>query len=503
MSAVAARAHLPLRRLSGSPWAVAILVVGVTGIALRVWVYRSVLGTPDGDEGLSGLVARHILDGQFPAFIWGLKYGGIQELIPTAGIFWVFGSSWLALRVVPMVLNAVTGVVIWRVGRRVTGERAARFAGLLFWVWPGEVVYILTHQYGYYASDAFYCALILLVGLRVVEEPSTVRAGVFGVVFGLAWWGTSHVVPALLPTVVWVIWKRPEVLRKLWIALPLAVLGASPWILWNIHHGWISLNTTYGISSTYAHRVRIFLSPLLPMVMGLRQWGTQAAVIPSPLILLVLAVLAGLFVCGAARTWRSRTTSILYTVALGFPFVWAISQWTIESSDPRYMVVFTPLLVLLLAQLAATPARGAVMLALGTLLSVVFLHDFMVGWPGPTKPPPNPPRDFRPLIRELDDLGVHYIISTHWIAYRLAFETNERIIGVKNNWQGMHWDGTQAQPTLDTFIRYWPWERAVRAHRHAFVFYRQNIPPVAAFLRHQGYKQYPVGNLVVYWLPPA
>ena len=48
-------------------------------------------------------------------------------------------------------------------------------------------------------------------------------------------------------------------------------------------------------------------------------------------------------------------------------------------------------------------------------------------------------------------LDVHYVYSSHWVAYRLAFEANERIIGVKSNWGGLSWDGTQAQLTPATY----------------------------------------------------
>jgi hypothetical protein len=493
--ALAAKTHA-LRRVAVSPWALALCATGVAGIALRVWAYRSILGIPDADEGVVGLVARHILKGQFPAFIWGLHYGGIQELIPTAGIFWIFGSSWLALRVMPMVLAAATAFLIWRIGRRTIGEPAAAVAGALFWIWPPYDIVQLVHQHGYYGSDVFYCALLILLALRVVEEPSTVRAGVFGLALGLGWWQTSHLVPAAVPIVAWTIWRQPQVLRRLHVAVPLAVLGALPWILWNTKHGWASLDVSYGAHSTYWHRVRIFVSPLLPMIIGLREYGTQTPVIPHPLVYLVLAVLAGLFVYGAIRSRRSNF-SLVYVVAIVFPFIWAISEWTIESSDPRYLVGFTPVVTLLFAQLATSRIRGGALLALGAIVTVVVLHHHVVTYP----PQTDPPRDFRPLITTLDGLGVHYVYSSHWVAYRLAFETKERIIGVKNDWGGVSWDGTQAQPKLGFYIRYPPYERAVRAGRHAFVFYRDQLPAIAAQLRRYGYRSYDVGTLVVYWLP--
>src|SRR5262249_57699255 len=82
------------------------------------------------------------------------------------------------------------------------------------------------------------------------------------------------------------------------------------------------------------------------------------------------------------------------------------------------------------------------------------------------------PNDFRPLINTLDRLGVRYVYSTHWVAYRLAFETDERIIGVKNDFTGVSFSHGQAQPALNPFfIRYPPYERAVRRHPHAFVLH--------------------------------
>jgi hypothetical protein len=128
----------------------------------------------------------------------------------------------------------------------------------------------------------------------------------------------------------------------------------------------------------------------------------------------------------------------------------------------------------------------------------VVLHRAIALSAGPIK---DPPRSFKPLIAKLDTLGVHYVYSTHWVVYKLAFETRERIIGAKNEWGPVHWNGKQAMVTPDAYIRYPPWERATRDHIHAFVFYRDQPPPVIPALKKFGYHAYDVGSLVVYWLP--
>lgn len=498
MVAVPARAQLRgVGRVAVSRLGVVVAAAVVAGVALRVWVY----GGPNSDEALSGLIARHVLHGEFYTFFWAMAYGGTQEPIVTAPIFWVFGSSWIALRIVPMILSALAALVIWRVGRRTIGEPAATVAGALFWVWPAYNLIQLTHQQGFYGSDVFYCALLMLLSLRVLERPDAVRVGTFGLVFGLAFWETSQIVPIAVPVIVWTLWKQPRAFRFLPLAAPLAALGALPWIIWNLRHDWGSLDTSYPVHTTYIHRIRTFLSPLMPMTIGFRQPWTQQRFLPAAVTLALYAILAAGFVYGAWKTRRTNT-SILYVVMAVFPFLYAISEWTVESSDPRYLVVLTPVLALLAAQVATTYWRGVALLALGCFVSFVVLHKVIEN--AEALPQPQPPPSFKPLIAELDRLGVHRVYSSYWVAYRLAFESNERIIAVKNDFTAVSWDGHQAQPKLGAFIRYPPYERKVREGRHAFVFYRVGLSavPIVPKLREWGYRAYPVGNLVVYWLPP-
>jgi len=194
---------------------------------------------------------------------------------------------------------------------------------------------------------------------------------------------------------------------------------------------------------------------------------------------------------------------MLYVVAIVFPFLYAISAWTVESSDPRYLIVLTPVLALLLAQLAIRPVVGVALVLGAGAISATALHNFYRGAQAQAAAATGAPADFKPLIRTLDRLGVHYVYSTHWVAYRLAFETNERIIAVKNDMTGVTFAHGQAQPSLSFFIRYPPYERKVRAGRHAFVFYRDSVAsiPIVKPLEHYGYRPHTVGGLVVYTLP--
>src|SRR5204863_712000 len=134
-------------------------------------------------------------------------------------IFAVFGSSVAALRVVPLVLDVVAVLLVWRVGRRTIGERQAVIAAVVCWIWPPETMLLAIKEIGFYASNTFYCALLLLLVLRAYERPDAKRVGALGLVLGLAVWETTQIVPLAVPAVLWLVWRRPRVLRQAWIAV--------------------------------------------------------------------------------------------------------------------------------------------------------------------------------------------------------------------------------------------------------------------------------------------
>ena len=106
-----------------------VAVAAVAGLVLRVWILAGPLGALDSDEAISGLIARHMLDGEVSALYWLGNYGGTLESAVAAAVFAVFGSSVLALKLTTLALYAVAGVLTWRVGLRTVGPRAAQVGG--------------------------------------------------------------------------------------------------------------------------------------------------------------------------------------------------------------------------------------------------------------------------------------------------------------------------------------------------------------------------------------
>jgi hypothetical protein len=476
------------------------------GIALRVWLYRSALGIPNSDEAVVGLMARHMIDGQFATFFWGQAYGGSQEALLAVPGFVIAGSGWLALRAIPLVLFLATLVLVWRIGLRTIGPRAASVAVALYWIWPSFVIYVLTHELGFYGSDVFYCALVLLLALRLAEQPDRARAGLLGLVAGLAFWQTSQIVPIIVAVVAWIVWTERGALRRLWIALIGAAIGASPWLAWNLTHGWASLSLPSGAETSYEHRLRVFFSPVLPMMLGLRTPVSQKPLLPSAaLVDAIYVALLALFLVGAYRA-RHRPASLLYVVAAVYPFVYGLASQTFDSSDPRYVVVLTPVLSLLAAQLMTGQIRALVILAGIAVVSLVTLQrlERLPTRALTSAALPTAPRNLEPLVSTLDGLHLDRVYAPYLLAYVLDFDTKERIVAVEAKFDDVEFVGGQAVLPHHPSVRQPAYLREVAAApRRGIVLFRTDIGtvPIIGALERHGFRRTAVGPFVVFSPP--
>jgi hypothetical protein len=254
--------------------------------------------------------------------------------------------------------------------------------------------------------------------------------------------------------------------------------------------------------TTYFHRLRLFFSPLLPMMLGLRSPLSQELLLPHWLTHLAYGTLLALFVVGAVRA-RKQDTALLYVVAALFPLVYAVNGMTSATSEPRYLLIVAPVFVLLVAQFARAYPRALAMVAVAFAVSFVSLDrmaNVHIAQPG--QPPPAP-RDFRPLIAVLDRLGVDRVYADYWIAYRLDFETKERIIAANNRLKEASFSDGQVVPTPD-FWRYPPYAREVMRGSPGFVFLREATASnsIVPLLRRYDYRRYAVGRFVVF-APPS
>ena len=427
----------------------------VTAAALRVWTLSSPIGGFDADEAVWGLMTRRALDGELTAFFWGQAYGGTHEVLLSAPVFAVADSSVATARVVPLALFAAASVLVWRVGRRTIGEPAATAAAVFFAIWPPYLVWKSTRAHGFYGSMVVLSLLVLLLTLRLGDRPSRRDAAALGLCLGLGWWAGPATAVVALPALLWLAVRLRAEALQLWPALPAALVGALPWLIWNLSHGFGSLDAAFGSGGSYVDHLRTFFLATFPTMLGLRTPFTLEWVTPE---LLARTISVAAFLLLVSMLLRDPARRLLGAVALTYPVLQSLSSFAGLNEEPRYLVLLAPVLALAIADVAARTVPLAALTAVVLVaLSVNGIRELNL-----QQPPVPPvggvrvPTDLGPALRALDRAGARRVRAHYAIAYRITFESRERIIAGST--------GQTRRPVYELL--------ASRADRPAFVFVR-------------------------------
>ncbi len=484
----------------------ALAVAGAAvGIGLRVWILLSHQGALDSDEAVVGLMARGILHGRFPVFFPGQGYGGSQEAFLSAPLVAAFGLHVWTIRVATIALWAASAVLVWRIGLRVLDERRAVLAAVLFWLWPTYFDWKSTRAHGFYGSELFLGLAVLLLVLRLHERRSRRDLVLLGIALGLGLWSSPQVAIVALPALGWLVWERRPLVRDWWIVLACGIVGALPWLIGNVHHGWYSLHPGRN-EGTWLNHVHNLVVSTLPEALGLRlawsyEWLGGVAV-----GLVIYGLLAGGFLW---LLWRRPPRLVpLLLIMLVFPIFYFVSPYTWLESEPRYLALVMPVLALLIASALTTARRAAAVLAVAVALSVGGMvelernHVIEFRTEGVAVP-----ANIQPVLETLRAHDLHYAFASYWIAWRITFESSLRIVGGRASYGVPFIHNGRVDPGEKPHDRgFWPsYYARVAAHRqaaHVFVLGGDVEPKVRPFLRRAGYTRVVSGRFAI-WIPPG
>jgi hypothetical protein len=117
------------------------------------------------------------------------------------------------------------------------------------------------------------------------------------------------------------------------------------------------------------------------------------------------------------------------------------------------------------------------------------------------------PADFKPLIAELDRLGVDRVYADYWVAYRLDFETDERIIAAESPQERYARAGKRVVVLDNDHVRHPPYVREVtQSPRPAHVVLtasRDSANLDERLLQAAGYRRTTVGRFTIWYLPAS
>jgi hypothetical protein len=338
------------------------------GIAVRAWMISGPMGTPDMDAATVAAQANAFLDGHLGVFFLNQAYGGTLEVGVVAAAFGIGGPNVAMLTLVPMVLHAAAALLCWRVARRVTADRLARFLVPCFvWTFPAGMVLTSIKERGFYGATVVLAALSMLLALRIAQEGA-MRIDVvgLGLVAGLGWWTTPLLAPVAFASGVWVLARSDRARRQIPALAGAAMLGAAPWLVWNFMNGWASLGggRMPGLgwsdgASSWLHSLGLLSGTATP-------WDAQRNLIPWWLAAIVVGAVVVVAWLRTRREVGWLIPGIVLVTGLTAPFNPILA---LTPDAPRYLYPLVPVAAVATAVLVPQRRRWSdALVASGVLL---------------------------------------------------------------------------------------------------------------------------------------
>jgi 4-amino-4-deoxy-L-arabinose transferase-like glycosyltransferase len=445
---------------------------------LKTWLVLVEAVPFNADEAIVALMARHILSGARPAFFYGQAYMGSLDAWLVAGAFALFGQQVWAIRLVQGLLHGLTVLTTAWLGKSALGSWGAGVTAAWLLAVPAvNVTLYTTASLGGYGEALLIGNLVLICTLRIASKtPVHNRQNpwlwlAWGFLAGLGLWTFGLTLVYSLPAagLLALSFLKPQ-LPKLQAWLPFlaiggALAGSAPWWGYALGHGFGALLGELGGGNIAGVEGLVWPDRFIQHLVGLTLLGGSVLLglrppwevrwLALPLLPLALAVWMGAII-HAARSWRSilaYTTSqpnsqespglqppagllllgVVLCLALGFLF-------TPFGADPsgRYFLPLAVPLALLGAGWIHYLARRLGPAAYG-LVAVVLAFNLWGTVQGARQNPPGLTTQFNPvtqvdmrftgpLIDFLSGHGLSRGYTNYWVAYPLAFLSQEQLI---------------------------------------------------------------------------
>ena len=419
---------------------VAALLIGA--LALRL-LY---LATPrlDSDQAVFGLMARHILHGEFPIFQWGYSYMGTLESITAAPLMLIFGPNRFALNLAPVLYSLLFAYACFLLGRHVGGRRVGLWA-LAFGSFPSTyLIWTCVTARGAYSETLALGTWASFFALRVLEardeHEERQNLIVTGAILGLAFW--THMITVFWGVAILLLWlvERPLLVwRAVRVSSVPFFLASFPlWIETLRTHF-----TTFAVAAPpnpgLTKKLAALLQYRLAIILGVYLDGGSEAAIPYfgwGLAFIQAAGLAFLFALAVGRgDVRQRRVARLLLFFVTATFAIYLSTSFSGANTQRYLVplytvlVLSPAILIGAVEKQSRPAALAVGLVLLGLQTVPTLRSAALLDGQQLRTYRAERENDRRLFDLLDRLKINAVYAdSYWDGPRLTFDSEERII---------------------------------------------------------------------------
>jgi len=385
----------------------------------------------DSDEAITGLMAKHILEGRsIPVFYYGQHYIGPFEALVTSFFFKIFGVSAETLKLAAFCQGVIGVGLATFVLYKTFGFTVAFIFSLLtlfnghFWLeWIAK-------------ARGNYTAILLMQGVALLLLKCSSSGVLNGVFAGFCWWSNPQTTVFVVPLSFFQFLKSVNkfVFLRLYTFGFVAVL--TPVLIVNLSGNFETFRSLQKLEfSSVGDRLVNFFSEAFPILMGVSRIWQKGSWDVELFFLIAFSVL---LLLTRFRIFSSLQVYYLAffasQVALGI-LLFVISEFGKLSSEPRYLFsILVPIHALVACAFQGRFTLG--LLTSGFLIlaraSTVYIDgELKPSGPYLIAPGARAPRSYEQIIKRLTELNISALKAPYWLAYTLAFESKESIqVGV-------------------------------------------------------------------------
>jgi dolichol-phosphate mannosyltransferase len=448
------RSYLSLLRTRFDEWSAAALAILLAGILLRIlYAFPPHKYPADADALLAPMRALEILDGDFRVFYSYVRIGALESYLHAAA-FMILGVSRAVTALPPIFVAVGSLLAFFFLVRELFGRPAACFA-LLFFALPSAAFLTWTYMPNGYPETLFFCVATLYFAAQLRRGPSLWSAAALGLAAGLGFWNSLQTLTCTIPSILWLLVTRRELLRRprLLLAGAAAFLaGAVPWILYNIRHRLPSVRENFAVQaagggSKLLSNALNFVTYEVPALLLNRDPAMEAPLEPlesalRPGVAVILLAAASLFAVMPLRRPRQGSPDPPFPRA-SFGLLWLVAATVAAlyvGSAAGGVRGLTVRYVLPLFMVAAAALGLLVSLAwsrrrlLACVIALAVVAFYFSGWilPGtkPRKRLEDLARHDAEAIPVLQAHHLRWVCGNYWDVYPFIFLTQRRVLGL-------------------------------------------------------------------------
>lgn len=234
----------------------------ILSISIQLFFIFSVSYGIDSDQAITGLMAKHILEGKIPVFFYGHAFNGSIEAFVASLFFFMFGVSCHALKLAPMTFGIIFCISTYYLGKELGGKKLGLWAFIFTLIAP---IYLLAHYLAprtCYIETLAFGNLMFIFLLKAVKQPAKQSSGILpsfriraqfrnvfllGLFSGISFWNSPLAIYYFLSAGIFALirgWRIINI-RNMTIGVVSFIIGSLPLWIYNFAHHFESFKTAY------------------------------------------------------------------------------------------------------------------------------------------------------------------------------------------------------------------------------------------------------------------